>query len=581
MSSPTVTRRNNLNSPLQVQDGNRTVDELRDERRQFGEAGGATRSELLQSEAQYLQAAQLRIELAKGQLRAANVGQGQAATKFSQPSIDSQDRINAEHLQRMEADRVEKRRQREAAAERQKEADESANAARPASLLSSSTAESTRVMDMRFCISNLDSIRREAGDFTLKEFSDYWAPDNEKTAPNLPSTFVPTRMVRGSYPLWAPFYDPGRTRLGDDGAEESDPDHPPHFRVSCELLGRMLHTFKKGYVDEDEKKKTSVLLSHHIQFKTARLTENVSKAAERLQRRKENLHKQHDEVIAASQQHILESTRAYKEAIDKHMDALQMSLQGTNVLAQGFKEEARNLKETIVSSNIVPSLKLDDKELGYVKQLKELQREHSVLQLEHKRLQDSTERAVKHLNTAREINGETSQVIADLQGRNKSLGQDKLGLELLQVKLKKEVETLKRKRRGTPSLPPAKPADTPTLRILNRGEKESPAVKETTLSPSSLPPNKKFRNRSKRWDQPAPGQGRKVPSPARTPDNVNGKRMEGQNIKDDPVLHASLHSFRNKKDVEEEIRRSSKSLIGAWQQRWRESVPSPDHCRSA
>ncbi len=32
MSSPTVTRRNNLNSPLQVQDGNRKLDELRDER---------------------------------------------------------------------------------------------------------------------------------------------------------------------------------------------------------------------------------------------------------------------------------------------------------------------------------------------------------------------------------------------------------------------------------------------------------------------------------------------------------------------------------------------------------------------
>jgi hypothetical protein len=53
---------------------------------------------------------------------------------------------------------------------------------------------------------------------------------------------------------------------------------------------------------------------------------------------------------------------------------------------------------------------------------------------------------------------------------------------------------------------------------------------------------------------------KKVPSPARTPDNVNGKRMQEQNTKDDPVLYAPLNSFRNKKDVEEEIRRSSKSL---------------------
>jgi hypothetical protein len=51
-----------------------------------------------------------------------------------------------------------------------------------------------------------------------------------------------------------------------------------------------------------------------------------------------------------------------------------------------------------------------------------------------------------------------------------------------------------------------------------------------------------------------------VLSPARTPDSVNGKKLQEQVIKDDPVLYASLNSFRNKKDVEEEIRRSSKSL---------------------
>ncbi len=41
---------------------------------------------------------------------------------------------------------------------------------------------------------------------------------------------------------------------------------------------------------------------------------------------------------------------------------------------------------------------------------------------------------------------------------------------------------------------------------------------------------------------------------------MNGKRLQEQDIKDDPVLYASLNSFRNKKDVEEEICRSSKSL---------------------
>jgi hypothetical protein len=83
---------------------------------------------------------------------------------------------------------------------------------------------------------------------------------------------------------------------------------------------------------------------------------------------------------------------------------------------------------------------------------------------------------------------------------------------------------------------------------------------ESSLSPSSLPPPKKSRNRSKRWDQPAPGQERKVPSPARTSDNVNGERLLAQAIKEDPVLNASLNSFRGKKDIDEEIRTSSTTL---------------------
>ena len=112
------------------------------------------------------------------------------------------------------------------------------------------------MMDMLFCINNLDAIRSEAGDFSLKDFLDYWAPDKRKTAPNAPNTFVPNRLVRGNNPLWVSYYVSGETRLGSDGSQEADPNHPPYFRVSQELLGRMLHTFKKSYVDRDEQRKT-------------------------------------------------------------------------------------------------------------------------------------------------------------------------------------------------------------------------------------------------------------------------------------------------------------------------------------
>jgi hypothetical protein len=152
-------------------------------------------------------------------------------------------------------------------------------------------------MDMRFCINNLVAIRAEAGDFSLKDFSDYWAPDNEKTAPNLPKTFVPNGMVRGNNPLWASYYNSGETRVDADGSEGVDPNHPPYFRVSPELLGRMLHTFKKSYVDSDERRKTDSHLINHINSSTENLKEKVADAIKTLKDRKDDLLRKHDETI--------------------------------------------------------------------------------------------------------------------------------------------------------------------------------------------------------------------------------------------------------------------------------------------
>jgi hypothetical protein len=452
-------RRNNLNPSVQVPE---------------------TEADRVESHDQ--QTTQPRVELARGQAATS------FRTAFRQGEIEGQDRLNAHMLQILAEDRVRARSRREAETPPQTEPVGTANAARAASTASlTNPVASTPVMDMFFCIGNLVDIRAEAGDFTLKDFSDYYAPDNVKKAPNAPNTFEPTRLVRGNHPLWAPFYNPGRTRLGDDGSVESDPNHPPHFRVSRELMGRMLHTFKKKYVDEDEQRKTSNLLSEHIRRETDSLTTNISRAAEMLQRRKDELQRQHDEVMAATHQHVLEVSRTYREAIGRHAEALQLSVQGTHVLAQGLKDEARKLKDVIVSSDIVPSLRLNGEELGYIKQLKELHLNHRVLLEEHRQLQESREGVVKQLLTAREVNRETSQLIADLETKIKLLEHDKSGLEFKQVKLKSEMETLKRKRRSTPSPPPAKPATTSKLRILQRGEKESTAAMEFSLSFLSSP----------------------------------------------------------------------------------------------
>jgi hypothetical protein len=127
------------------------------------------------------------------------------------------------------------------------------------------------VMNMHFCISNLDAIRDEAGDFSLSELSDFWAPDHRKTTSNRPNTFAPNRLVKGSNSLWAPFYDSGLTRQGSDGSLEADPNHPPFFRVSQELFGRTSHTFKRKYVDSDKQRKTDQVLSGRIEATVIRV----------------------------------------------------------------------------------------------------------------------------------------------------------------------------------------------------------------------------------------------------------------------------------------------------------------------
>jgi hypothetical protein len=76
------------------------------------------------------------------------------------------------------------------------------------------------------------------------------------------------------------------------------------------------------------------------------------------------------------------------------------------------------------------SFKLDNKELGFVKQLKELQSEHSDLQRRQELLEASKKRVFDQFATMRAGNNEAAQVISDLEGRVKNLDQEKLGLEL-------------------------------------------------------------------------------------------------------------------------------------------------------
>jgi hypothetical protein len=125
--------------------------------------------------------------------------------------------------------------------------------------LASSFVENKSVMDMHYCVTHLDSLRGLAADHHLSKFSDLWAPDYKHIMP-LKVAFTPAHLVSGKNTLLTEFYDPGRTTSNGD----KDPLNLPHYRVSRELMGRIVHTFKRQYISQDDDRKMSVELEEYL-----------------------------------------------------------------------------------------------------------------------------------------------------------------------------------------------------------------------------------------------------------------------------------------------------------------------------
>jgi hypothetical protein len=126
-------------------------------------------------------------------------------------------------------------------------------------------------------------------------------------------------------------------------------------------------------VDEDEKKKTSNILNRHVNAEMEYAKTKVSEAAQLIRDNRYSIMNRHEQMIAASHAHLTEASKVFKETVDKHVAALQTSVQSGASIAQNFALETEKVKRIILSSRVAPPLKLDDKELGFVKHLKELQ----------------------------------------------------------------------------------------------------------------------------------------------------------------------------------------------------------------
>jgi hypothetical protein len=108
-------------------------------------------------------------------------------------------------------------------------------------------------------VQNLAEFRTLAGKNKLSKFSDFWAPDHQNTTPIKPA-FTPEKLVTGRVPLLARFYDVGRTTAGG----EADPLNPPYFRISQELMGRVIHTLRHEYISDDENARMSAEFKEHM-----------------------------------------------------------------------------------------------------------------------------------------------------------------------------------------------------------------------------------------------------------------------------------------------------------------------------
>ncbi len=108
---------------------------------------------------------------------------------------------------------------------------------------------------MKYCVENFDLIRHVASNSRLREFNDFWAPDYKKKEPFTVGTFEPERLREmQKHILWAPFFCPG----------PSDLANPPYFRVLVEITGRVIHSFKREYIDKDDERRISKELGEHV-----------------------------------------------------------------------------------------------------------------------------------------------------------------------------------------------------------------------------------------------------------------------------------------------------------------------------
>jgi hypothetical protein len=201
------------------------------------------------------------------------------------------------------------------------------------------------VMDMQYCVGNLTGLRELAGKNNLSKFSDFWAPDHKDTTPMKPA-FTPEKLVSGKEPLLAKFYDVGRTTVGD----EMDPLNPPYFRISRELMGRVIHTLCLESISDDEHGRMSEEFKEHVKDVLAPLETTLANSATRLEEHYVASMEQHEKLVKDAHDFLEEASEQFKSALTKqvrvmetHNDRHEILKESTGALATSARKRFRNI----------------------------------------------------------------------------------------------------------------------------------------------------------------------------------------------------------------------------------------------
>ncbi len=445
------------------------------------------------------------------------------------------------------------------------------------------------VMDMQYCVLHLEGLRELVGKHNLSKFSDFWAPDHKNTTPMKP-VFTPEKLVKGVEPLLAQFYDGGRANTKG----EKDPINPPYFRISRELMGRVIHTLRREYISDDENGRMSEEFKEHVKEVLAPLEATLVNSATRLEERHIASMEQHEKMVKDTHDCLVEASEKFKAALTKqvrvmeqHNDRHEILKEETETLSVTARKQFRGItfgevasygrldleaaRDTRKDRRSYLEMELEIVNADLVKNQGEWIQERSalhekikVMEEECKRLKVERDKYMDQVSAHAVRNHRKGQEQKEEKAKADKLAEDYAELrrkaehneDMLKGARQErdaavlENQDLKRQREVSTSPPPS------PLKILSRPQgvatvqQITPHPDRAELSPVKQPAPKKSRNRKERWvNAPAANVG--APTTSTNVGVHNGK---------DPVLHSALTSFENKADISNQIDASADHL---------------------